>query len=149
MVRFWYNGEKRTEKGNEIMNFYAISVRGWEEYSPLWFSSEKSSRSFRIATRLAIRKIFKDLMKEKYDHYMDGHIFLERIPIEMEKLGFNQVKIECEIDLQGSCLYRKNKHEKRPSIFPPDIWKGILKHNDEIRDDSSRRFRSLRRLKKI
>lgn len=114
------------------MKFYVLSISGWEEYSPRWFASEKSARAFKIATRLAIRNIFAALKKEKFDGYLSGYSFLDRIVPEMEQLGFHKVAIEAEIDLQGACLYRKEKHSKRPSIFPADIWRAIIAHNDQV-----------------
>jgi hypothetical protein len=117
------------------MKFYVFSVSGWEEYSPIWLASEKSARQFKDSVRLAIRNIWKAVKAEKYDGFIDGHTFLDRIAKELAPMGFNVVQVEAKIDIGGSCLYDKRHKYEPPIKIPRDVWKEILEHNIEVRKD--------------
>ena len=67
--------------------------------------------------------------------YHCGHLVLfgyKKLKEILEKMGFEVVKPELEIDLQGECLYNGDREDDRPEIFDDETWKLIIEYNNKI-----------------
>jgi len=112
--------------------YYVLNSCGYESYQPVWFKSTKSKVAFKGAVKESIHESVVDMIKEKYDGYIDGTDLLRRAVSYVEGKGFEKLTPHLELSVEGECLYRKGRCQRRPTIIPKEDWLSILAHNKMI-----------------
>lgn len=109
---------------------YVISVTGYEDYDPHWFSCNLSKEDFEAEASASVDKAIESLCDS--GDYIDGYRILEKaIPILCGKKNISEVKPDHEFNIGGGCIYRR---KEKPEIFSEAAWDKIISHNNKIND---------------
>lgn len=115
-------------------NFYILNLAGYDEYSPRFFTSEKSSVDFYNTVQLCFDKLFEDFKKAGHDEYYQSGMFLELMPKELERHGFLQIFPQNELTLGGSCYYGfcQSDIRNKPPVIKQETWDQMVEYNLEL-----------------
>jgi len=121
------------------MNYYVISICGWETYKPIWIQSSLSKKEFILAYKKALHKSVSVLCKSTNKNFITGYDLQQKMVYNIISGKAGKVfKPMIEFQIWGECIYReydykKGERDNRPWGIEESDWHEIVKHNDNIK----------------
>lgn len=114
------------------MAHYVVSINGWETYTPYWFETDISESKFIEILQDCMREAVA-ILDKKDKSYRTGSSLMGKVIPLMAMNGLKLLRPDVELDVGGESYYKEpNNYEKRPEVIPDDVWKKLVRHNEDV-----------------